>query len=580
MRLHRFFAHVVAISFVLAMFVSPRVALAQNAKVEKEARALQKKAMEEDYLGTEFAAAQQKLDKAINACGTDKCSAQQRAQLRRDLGVVLIGGQIDKDKGQAAFIEAFKLDPAVTLDPDLKTKELEAAFEAARKKASGAPGETKSAGGTTASGGAVAGDFTHTPVTEGKIRTPVPVYVEYAGSENIVKVLVRYKGFGMSEFKPLELKKTGTGWGGYVPCGDVQQGNLQYYVQGFNDQNDPVATAGDRNNTYKVAIKREIAGQPAALPGQPAPTQCLDAGDCPPGFPCQKELVGQKSGGGKDEGAECDESSECKSNECKANKCTAPSEEESSKSDQPKYWLGVSVTYGFTLLKQGSDVCKLDGNPTSSTYLQPLSSPAYYCMDGGNDYPSRAPGSDQNGNLQTGKAGSIDGGFSPGNFRALVTFDYSLRPNYMVGLRLGVVAGNTYPGAEAQKDAKANDVLSHFHAEARFSYLFGAKPLEQTTGYLFLGGGVSQFTGSVDVPVAETNANGQKTVTAYLIGGPAFVTFGGGARIVTSKKSAILIGPRIDLAIGYVGVMPVFGLEAGFQFGLGGKSASATASNQ
>ena len=569
-RLHRYFSHFVALIFAVAALVSVSPAFAQNAKVEKEARALQKKAMEEDYLGTEFAAAQQKLDKAIAACGTDKCNVQMRAQLRRDLGVVLIGGQLDKDKGSAVFVEALKLDPSVVLDPDLKTKELEAAFEAARKKAAGAPGETKSAGGQTAAGGAVAGDFSHSPVSEGKYRTPVPIYVEYAGSETIVKVLVRYKGFGMNEFKPLELKKKGTGWGGYIPCGDVQQGNLQYYVQGFNDQNDPIATAGDRNNTYKVAVKNQLAGPPPSLPGDPPPTSCQDTGDCPgPEFPCWAEHLKaqQQSGalkpGVKEEGAECDESSECKSLECKANKCTAPADDSGGTGEKHhKIWIGAALNFGFALLQQGSDVCKLDdkGVPLNQ-------SPAYYCYFENRDYPTRATG-DENQNLQQGKAGSIDGGFSPANLRILGSFDFAPKPNYMIGARLGLVATGVYPGQEAQKDAKSNDVLKRLHVEARFTYLFGKEPLHKTSGFVFVGGGVSEFHGSVDVPVAEANASANKKVTAYLMGGPAFAGIGGGVRLKLSPTTGLLLGPRLDLAIGYVGVLPVLGLEGGLQFGL------------
>jgi hypothetical protein len=528
-----------------------------DAKAEKEARALQKKAMEEDYLGTEFAAAQKKLEKAQEICGNDKCPAQQRAQIRRDLGVVLIGGQIDKDKGQAAFIEAFRLDAAITLDPDLKTKELEAAFEAARKKA-GSGGGSTSAGGSHAAAGGVAGDFTHTPAPEGLVRTQVPVYVEYAGSENIVKVIVRYKGFGMTEFKPLQLSKAGNGWGAYVPCADVQQGNLQYYVQGFNDQNDPVATAGDRNNTYKVPIKTKIAGQPAALPGQPPPAQCADTGDCPPNFPGCK---GQTHPGTKAEGADCEESSECSSGECKNGLCTAPAEGAGGTVKHRKIWLGASVAYGFSVLQQGSDVCKLDSTGV------PLNKPAYYCVADGQDYPTRAT-SDQNNLLEPGKAGSIDGGFSPGSARIMFTFDLAPKPNYMIGARLGFVANNVYPGQEAQKDAKSNEVLKRIHVEARFTYLFGKDPLQRTAGYAFLGGGVSEFHGSVDVPVAESGAGQSRNVKAYLIGGPAFVTLGGGARFKLSPSAGLLLGPRVDLAIGYVGLMPVFGLEGGVQFGL------------
>src|SRR5262245_35615993 len=103
--------------------------------------------MEEDYLATDFAKAQEKLEKALAQCGTNACSPQLRARLKRDLGVVQIGGGIDKDKGIANFVDAIKLDATVALDPDIKTKDLEQAFADARKKAAAGGGGTGGGGG-------------------------------------------------------------------------------------------------------------------------------------------------------------------------------------------------------------------------------------------------------------------------------------------------------------------------------------------------------------------------------------------------------------------------------------------------
>src|SRR5262245_2867134 len=107
--------------FLLVVLLACSVAkpaFAQDAKVEAASKALQKKAMQ-DYVAIDFQKAREKLDKAIADCGADKCSANLRATLHRDLGVVLIGGKLDRDKGVAAFADAIKADPKVELDPDL-----------------------------------------------------------------------------------------------------------------------------------------------------------------------------------------------------------------------------------------------------------------------------------------------------------------------------------------------------------------------------------------------------------------------------------------------------------------------------
>ncbi|MGH7331105.1 MAG: hypothetical protein ACREJX_22375, partial [Polyangiaceae bacterium] len=335
--------------------------------------------------------AQDKLNKAISSCGTDKCSANLRALLKRDLGVVDIGGQLDKDAGIAAFVDAQKLDSSIALDPDLKTKDLETAWDAAKKK-SGGGGSGKTT--PTESTGEPSGDFNHSPATEQAIRTPLPIYAEYTGSETLVRVIAKYKAFGMTEFKQLELKKIGNGWGGQVPCTDVQQGDLQYYLQGFNAQSDPVATGGDRNHPYIVKIKNKIEGDAPHLPDQPAPTQCADTGDCPPGFPCAKAGGGGTSSGDqstlKGKGEDCEENNECKSNECKDGACTAPPVEDATKF--PRVWIGVTGAIDFTFMPSDQDVCLLDKSGL------PVNGSGYYCTNSdGSNYPKRSYDGDKTG---------------------------------------------------------------------------------------------------------------------------------------------------------------------------------------
>ena len=60
-----------ALVALTAVVFAPRTSFAQDKKVEAAAKALQKKAMEDDYLATEFAKAQEKLEKALASCGAD-----------------------------------------------------------------------------------------------------------------------------------------------------------------------------------------------------------------------------------------------------------------------------------------------------------------------------------------------------------------------------------------------------------------------------------------------------------------------------------------------------------------------------
>ena len=578
------FAFVAPVLLSLGLMLATQPAAAQNAKVEAQAKALQKKAMDEDYLATEFTKAADKLEKAVAACGADKCGAPLRATLKRDLGVVQIGGQIDKEKGIGNLAEALKLDPAVALDPDLRTKDLDAAFAEAKKRAAGGGGAA--AGGGAGAGGQPAGDFVHEPVVEQQIRTSIPVYVEYSGEEQLVKVIARYKGFGMTDWKTVELRKLGEkGWGQVLPCADVQQGTTQYYIQGFNAANDPVAVGGDRNNPYKVKITRDKVADPPHLPNLPPPMQCQDTGDCPPNFPgCKKAgppVAGPVEPTGKDGGEFCEEDTECKSKECKTSKCT---DFEGGDKKARKLWVGLSVGFDYVLVPSADNVCKLNpptpvaGGPDP---LTPINDSNYYCTNSdGSDYPYRpltaaeratSIGA-QNDRLQLNQSDKVSGGGAFGNIRLMAAVDYAITNNVLLGARLGYVL-NTYPGAAAGDDGKS---FPPIHLELRGTYLIGQDALtKKLAPFVMVGGGISTFETAVKVnvvegpdPVATPPVAGKtsKDVDAWHLAGPAFMTFGGGVRLSLSERMALMLGLRVNLAFGN-SFAPSAGPDLGIVFG-------------
>jgi hypothetical protein len=156
-------------------------ALAGDPAVEKQAQALQTKAIEDDSLNTNYPEAIKKLTIAISKCAGDQCNPPLMGTLYRDLGVMLLlGGSVAE--GRAAFAKALGFDASLELDPSYKNPTLEQQWSDTRKKA--AVGEPR--GG--ASGGAAAtpdsgtgkgagprqptGDFAHVPVPAQLVRTP------------------------------------------------------------------------------------------------------------------------------------------------------------------------------------------------------------------------------------------------------------------------------------------------------------------------------------------------------------------------------------------------------------------------
>jgi hypothetical protein len=540
-----------------------------HAKIEPEARALQKKAMDEDYLTVAFDKAADELNQAITKCGTNHCAANLRALLRRDLAVVYSAAS-KRDLALAAMADAFKIDGTIRLDPNFKTKEIEAVYAQARKVRLIASEPAVSSGG-----GSPSGDFTHTPPVEEATRTPLPIYVEYGGSEALAKVVVKYKAFGMPDFKTFELKKLGDGWGGTLPCTDMLEGDIRYYLQGFNATNDPVATGGDRNNTYKVSIKKAIASEPPHLPGQIAPMQCAEGADCPPDFPgCKKAGADTLLAAG----ADCAEDGQCKSGTCKDEKCTAPPDEGGgARPPLHRIWLGLSASIDLDILSGANNVCKL--TPTTATPVDP----GYFCTVGGSDWPPRTPaGATINNQLVSGgpnPGDALNGGPNFGSLRIMASFDYALNYNLMVGARFGY-GFLSYPGSAAG--------FPPIYLEGRLTWVIGKDAIAKSgfAPLLFLGGGAGQFSSSVSVPAAlcgqtaatkgatATAAGGctvgnptEGNVTAWRVGGPVFVGPGGGIRFAFSPRAAAFLNVKLALAFGGGGILVAPGPELGAQFG-------------
>jgi hypothetical protein len=616
-----------AVAVLIAIGLASAPAFAADAKVEKDAQALQKKAIEEDYLNVDYAAAVKNLKAAALKCGGDKCKPSVKGAILRDLGAMqILGGTLDE--GKLSFTQALSIDASLDLDPAYKVPQLTTLWNDAKKSAP--PPAPPPAPPTPTPTPTVeppspptppSGDFTHSPPSEVLVRTPLAIYVDYSGSEELGHVVAKYKGFGMTEWKTLELKKLDKGFGALIPCTDVAQGPLQYYLQGFNAQNDQVAASGSRSKPITLSVKPQIAGTPAGLPGQPPPVQCEDksSAECPPDFPGCKSLKKQagaecgkdiecesgscddgkcaekkeagescqaetecKSGSCADgkcvarkgEGEDCESSDECDSDRCKNGKCVLPL----GAVELRRIWLGVSLQADWFAMPAGSNVCVLPV-PTG-VQPQPISTASntgYSCVDSSG---SRFPTTDANGLLVNHSISQqydkVTPGFALGNIRILASFDYALNTNMLVGARAGYVA-LTDPLTGA-----AGSPFPPIHLEARFTYLFGHDALTAQTiaPLIFAGVGAGEFDAYVPVKVVLTPdpkytpmgpyATAQTTtVHAWQTAGPIFISAGAGARIALGPAIGLTGALKVEGAFGGTaaslwGVAP----EVGVQFGL------------
>ena len=101
---------------------------------EAAAKALQKKAIEEDFLNLDYPSAIKKLQGAAAKCDGDKCSPPVKGAVLRDLGAmqVLAGNEGD---GRTSFGQAIALDSTLELDPSYKNPQLDAVWNDVKKKA-------------------------------------------------------------------------------------------------------------------------------------------------------------------------------------------------------------------------------------------------------------------------------------------------------------------------------------------------------------------------------------------------------------------------------------------------------------
>lgn len=470
---------------------------------DQAALELAKKAIEVDYFGTKFAEAKKKLEQALALCGPKSCSNQVVAQLHRDLGLVYIGGFTQRDEGKAEFILALKANPAITLDPDLTSEEMQAAFDEAKTSvgASGAGGSSGSGSSGSAPSNptpsAVQGDLIHTPPAEQTVMTPVPIYAELPDGVVAKKVVLQYRPFGAETWKSLEMPKVKNGYGAEVPCFDVGgvTGQLKYFIQAFDADNNMVSFAGTRNAPISVAVKLQLDGEPPHLPGQAPSPRCADRADCPPGLPgCNKE---QDS--------------------------TEPQPEAST---IKRNWISLSFQQDWLAISSAKNTCS-GGNE-------------YTCFDGDTFY---APiPYDKSG-------GELAGGLALATSRIILGYDRIFGQNISIGIRAGFPLGG---GPQAPGGA----AFVPLHAELRAAYWFGADTFSRKgfRPYVTLAGGLAQVDAAVKVTVYTTEQDfindKRQSLDAWKKSGLVFVAAGGGAMYAIKPNT----GPIAELRF-----MQIFG---------------------
>ncbi len=512
-----------------AAFLLARSAAA--APKDAAALKLREQAIYIDYLATNFAAAEGKLAQALASCGDGAdCLPTVRARLQCDLASVLFGDQKLED-ARTHFALALKEDPNVKIDKDLSSPELQ------RLLASVKDGTTGAAPATPAGASVSDEDITHQAPAAQTVLTPLPIYVELPQGLEPGKVIVRFNAPSLQQWKTVQLRKMGSGWGGEIPCTDVGDsvGDLKYFIQA-SDENGVIASSGRILRPHVVHIVQQLQGDAPHLPDQPPPSQCAAKSDCPPGFPgCQNEA-------GK---ASCESDDECSPGQaCKAGLCEDTGEAVPV-IDAPfkKYWVSVAFQYDVLLVPAQNDAC--------------AGGTGYTCFgsDGSYDAKIPLPGADD----------IVTGGAAPATMRVLLGLDRVLGQNFTAGVRAGFAfnGGPQRPGGAA---------FLPVHAEVRGAYWLGHNPFGRS-GFRFFGfAGLGMAEVDASVPVdtfqsaAAVKTGASDNWSAWKKTGQGFAELGPGVMYAVTPNSGVLLEAKA------MAMFPTSafggGLQVGYALGL------------
>ncbi|MBI4702478.1 MAG: hypothetical protein HY744_15270 [Deltaproteobacteria bacterium] len=566
-----------------AVLVTGLAATAAAAPSDKEAGALFESALYEDYLNTDFPKAIEKLQKAIELCGKDKCGKKTMVKLYVGQGTVLAEA---KKPGPAkeAFAKALEVDPDAKLLDDFKSEAATKLFEEAKKIAGGAPPEKPTVpekptppekpGPPAKPEAPVGGEMAYEPPEEALVNTPLSIFIRVAEELGATKVKLRYKPFGGTKWLAAAMKKMEGGFGGVIPCADLTTtGKVRFYIVLTDEEGDPVATAGSLDNPFSVAIKNELEGEQPTLPGEKPPKTCVAKEDCPPGFPGCGPAKGTEQRGEKGWGDSCEKTEECKAGFICLNGSCEQGEEAAGPGAPAgpaapgalhKNWVNLTGQFDIMNLDSAKGVC--GSAKKGSTDVETLDN--YFCFDDSGEFlgvPLERPDNE------------VQGGLGFASFRLMAGYERVIWQGLVAGAKLGFAIGG-YPGSDVEKKGKQLDprTISFIpvHAEAQASYYFLPRPFERPyRPYAFIDGGFAHMSAGVDVRAWDqvdedgklcskdgdcsdkTNQRDKRDLTAYQVSGMGFVGFGPGIMYVFHERIAVKAEVKLMF------LLPTFGFS-------------------
>ncbi|HTQ06581.1 MAG TPA: dickkopf-related protein, partial [Polyangiaceae bacterium] len=474
------------------------------------------------YVATDFEKAEGVLLGTINACG-DKCSPQTLGKAWMYVGIVRGSGKNNQAGAKEAFQKAVAADPNVKLDTVLATPETQATFAAIA--GGGAPAPAPAAAPPVAAPAAPAapppgGGLSCTPsVTNVETRRPIPV--QCSSDEDVTSMELKYKSFGSDTWKTMPMQKKGESFRVQLPCTATNiAGALKLYVRAKDAQGEQVDSWGSKQAPIVINLAEKVSEEPPSFDDGEAPARCAAKEECPPDFP---GCGGAKGGGevtGKDWGASCENSKECKAgllceegtcqtapscdsdNDCSTGMCVngkcdiadrgGSSQSSTVAGPYKKNWLALNIGQDIAFVG-GYNVCDPKLGQQSDNYA------CFYA--GTNDEPFFHTPYPLRDGISTGAVLATT--------RILASYDRAFTPRITIGARLGFAFGGGPPAGmqppvgvtdpPAGTKGTGGTPFLPVHAELRGEYWFLPLTAKTFRAYALVGGGMAQVDAKVRI---------------------------------------------------------------------------------
>ena len=344
----------------------------------------------EAYNNLDIEAAKAQLEKAAKGAEKNGIRGPALARTYSNLAVVLVGGLGDKAGATAAFTRALKEDPKVEPDPIVATPEVMSAYNTAKASIkSGAAAEPVVEAAAVAaaapprdSSEPIEGNLEHTPAAEHLSQTAIPIFVKKSAELELASVKVFYRSTGMKKPKSAEMSETDDGYTYLIPCTDVFEPVVEYFIVAKDADDKTVGNSGTSEAPIAVPVVSVRTEAAPSLPGQVAPSQCSSDDECPPGMP--------GCGGSAGLGDTCSSDSDCsKGLVCDDDFCSSGEREEEEEEEQSsggrknykKFYVEAAFGVGMTAVGSGrapdrsagavlDEVAEMSRNPDNTLDLE------------------------------------------------------------------------------------------------------------------------------------------------------------------------------------------------------------------